>query len=347
MGLFILAVLLGLVGVALLVLAGPLGRAWGNDGGVEENARMFARIVGVILALVGISMGLFAMSYSVDTGEAVLVKKGGGGVASVVTDTGYHLKAPWSKTSTWNTRKQRIELCGNDADGPPVQTGFDGGGAGGSVCVSLVYSIPGDNLESLYNEHRDQGKLEENRLLLALKDTTATESAKYDAFTVRERRVDLQDDIFTSLEEELSDEVRVDRIELGDINLPENTEAALNAIVDRQSQTESAQADLETARVKAAEDREIAKGEADAAQIARCGGTEKTVEQTINGEKQNVTVIVPNSSTNCQNALTPEVLANKYIEALRAIGTSDHGPATIVVPESINGLLQFPGTATG
>lgn len=344
MGLFVLAVILGLVGGALFAIG---NRTVDWDG---EDIHLPMRWLGAFLFLVAVPLVLVSMSYKVDTGEAVLVKKTGGGVSNVVDNTGYHFKAPWAKTSTWNTRLQRIELSGNGSgvDGEAVSTGFDGGGSGGSVSVSLVYSIPGDNVEKLYNEHRDQDKLEENRLMLALRDTTATEAARFDPFTVRERRSDLQEAIMTSLKDELEGEVTVNRIELGNVNLPDQTEQALNEVVQRRSQVEKAEADLETARVQAAEAREQAKGVADAAQIARCGGTERVETQTVKGEEQQVTVIVPNSAANCQNVLTPEVLANNYIEALRQIGTSPDGPGTVVVPESVNSLLNLAaGAARG
>lgn len=345
MGLFVFAVFLGLIGGVLFAI----GNREVTDVGYDNNTyRLPFRWIGAFLFIfVAAPLVLLSMAYKVDTGEAVLVKKTGGGVSQVVDNTGYHFKAPWVKTSTWNTRLQRIELSGNGSgvDGEAVSTGFDGGGSGGSVSVSLVYSIPGDNVEKLYNEHRDQDKLEENRLTLALRDTTATEAARFDPFTVRERRTDLQEAIVTALKDELEGEVTVNRVELGNVNLPEQTETALNEVVQRRSQVEKAEADLETARVTAAEAREIAKGQADSAQIARCGGTEKVEEQTINGEKQQVTVIVPNTGANCQDVLSPEVLANNYIQALQAIGTSERGPATIVVPESINALLNLAGQA--
>jgi regulator of protease activity HflC (stomatin/prohibitin superfamily) len=332
MGWFVVAVLLVLFGILALI-------APGLDGEDKLVCRLGG---GFLLAIAGI---LFFLSgaYRQSTGETVLIRASGGEVAKVDQDPGWGWTAPWNKRETWNTRLQRIELAGDgdDVDGPAVPVPSLGNDA--SINVALVYNIDGSNVAELDNEHRDQGKLEDNRLRLALRDVTATVGSRYNAVEISGQRDDLEAELTRRLDEELT-EVDVERVEIGDINLPQSTRDALDQVNQHQLEVESARADLETARIEANTTRTQAQAQADADQIQRCGATTRTSTEEVAGEDVEVVEVVPVPNGQCQDRLNSQVLISKWIDALVKLGEDGN---VIVVPDDPSSILQLPVPQAG
>jgi regulator of protease activity HflC (stomatin/prohibitin superfamily) len=326
-GWFIIGVILALIAVVCFI--GP---------GLTSDEKSMGRVVGVVVAVIAAIFFALSGSYTQSTGETVLIRGAGGDVISVDSSPGFGWTAPWNKREKWDTRLQRIELAGNgdDVDGPAVPVPSLGNDA--SINVSLVYNIKGSEIEDLDNEHRDQSKLEDNRLRLALRDITATVGSGYDAFGISTQRADLQEELTELLKEELT-EVDVERVEVGDINLPPTVRDALDRVNQRQAEVEEARASLDRARIEANTTRTEAQAQADADQIQRCGATTRTTTQEVAGEDVEVIEVVPVPNDQCQNRLNPQVLVSKWIDALERMGADGN---LIVVPDDPSQILQLP-----
>lgn len=320
---FVIAVILAILGIAGLIAPG-----------VNPEEKFFCRGAGVVF--IGIAVILIAVSgsYTQSTGETVLIRGAGGDVIGVDSTPGFGWTAPWNKRETWNTRLQRIELAGkgDDVDGPAVPVPSLGNDA--SINVALVYNIPGSKAEikKLDNEHRDQGKLEDNRLRLALRDITATVGSGYNAVEISGRRDELQAELTRRLKEELT-EVDVERVEVGDINLPQSTRDALDRVNQRQLEVEEAKARLDKVRIDGQADREEALTQSDSDQIARCGAT-----VTRNEETEEI-IVTPVPMEHCKNVLNEQVLIQNWIDAQKEM--SKNG-TVFVIPDDPSQILQLP-----
>lgn len=331
MGWFVMAILLALFGV--LCVIGP-----SLSSSLTGSEKTGVRLVGLLVLLVAAGLLALSGSYTQSTGETVLIRSAGGNIMSVDQDPGFGWTAPWNKRETWNTRLQRIELSGNgdDVDGPAVPVPSLGNEA--SVEVALVYNINGSDVKSLDNEHRDQSKLEDNRLRLALRDTTATVASNYNAISISSQRDELQEELTQRLKEELT-EVDVERVEVADINLSQSTRDALDRVNQRQLEVEEARADLDRARIEANTTRTEAQAQADADQIQRCGATTRTSTEEVAGDDVEVVEVIPVPNSECQNRLNSQVLISKWIDALTEMGADGN---LIVVPDDASAILDLP-----
>lgn len=326
---FVLAIFVALIGAVCVIAPG-----------VPSRDKTMVRLGGFIILFFAVMLIGISGSYTQSTGEAVLIRGAGGDVLDVDTTPGFGWTAPWNKRETWNTRLQRIELAGDgeDLDGPAVPVPSLGNDA--SVNVALVYNIPGGKKEiaALDNEHRDQTKLEDNRLRLALRDVTATVASGYNAFEISTQRDNLQEELTRRLDAELT-EVDVERVEVGDINLPPSVKESLDRVNQSQALVEEARADLNRARIEANTTRTEAQAQADADQIQRCGATTRTATQEVAGEDVEVVEVIPVPNDKCQNRLNAQVLISKWIDALSKM--SENGNV-VVVPDDPSSILQLP-----
>lgn len=337
MGWFVIGVLLTIVALAMVV--GP-----SFTGGIlAPSEKTGVRLVGVFVALIAVAFFVLSGSYTQSTGETVLIRGAGGNIISVDQSPGFGWTAPWNKRETWNTRLQRIELSGkgDGVDGPAVPVPSLGNEA--SVEVALVYNINGSDVKALDNEHRDQTKLEDNRLRLALRDMTATVASNYNAISISSQRDDLQEELTRRLKDELT-EVDVERVEVADINLSKSTRDALDRVNQRQLEVEEARADLDRARIEANTTRTEAQAQADADQIQRCGATTRTSTEEVAGEDVEVVEVIPVPNDKCQNRLNSQVLISKWIDAVGELGENGN---VIVVPDNPGQILQLPLPAAG
>lgn len=306
--------------------------------GIPAEEKVASRVIGVVLALIALIFLAVSGSYTQSTGETVLIRGAGGNVIDTDSTSGFGWTAPWNKREKWDTRLQRIELAGkgDDVDGPAVPVPSLGNDA--SINVALVYNIEGESVEKLDNEHRDQGKLEDNRLRLALRDVTATVGSDYNAVEISGQRDELQEELTRRLNEELT-EVDVERVEVGDINLPKSTRDALDRVNQRQLEVEEARANLNTVRINGNARREESLADADADQIARCGATVERVDTEVAGATTEEIIVTPIPNAQCQNRLNEQVLISKWIDAMTEMSKDG---TVFVLPDDPSQILQLP-----
>lgn len=345
MGLLVLGVLVALVAATLIVI-GPQK----IDEGTRDELTIPLRGIGVGLAFFAGLLFLTSAVYTQDPGEAILIRSAGGSVIQVDTSSGFGLTAPWNKTTKFDVRNQRIEMFTNGGgegdDGAAISSPTKEGTNVG-VSITARYSIRPDCVESIYNQYRSEGNLRDRALKPGLRDEVRIATAKYSAFEIKQRRGELTTDIVAALTERWdTDElcISVDDVDLGDLRLDEQTEAALTRINERQADVEAARADLDRARVEAEVTKTEAQASADADQIVRCGAKVTSEVREVAGQQTEVAVITPKTGAECENRLNEQVLVQNYIEALERMAEKGN---LIVVPNSPDGgtILQLPQRA--
>lgn len=340
MGLFVLGVIFIIPGLIAVLLR----RVKYTDYRDREQA-FPTWPIGLGLVFIGLLVVAWSASYSVDSGEATLIKSRSGEVVGFDTTPGLGFTAPWNKTSTWDLRNRRItfEGKGDGDDEPAIAAALDGS-ANGAINQVVTYSLPRDRetLTRLEREHRNQDNFEDNVLIASLKSVTQDEAVKFGPYVIKEERGTLDANITNALIERWGEEgAEVQSIEITGISLDEETEAKLREVTARQADVAEAEAALEAARIEGETVREEAKAQADADQITRCGAKVQEVTREVSGREIQTTEVVPLPNEQCQNRLNEQVLMAKWIDAIEALAGKEGN--TIVVPNDLSAILNMSG----
>lgn len=357
---FILGVLAGVGGIVLAVKGSITLKGWGteydhNGNRVDVDETYRVRIPALIATLAGGLLILISMVYTQDTGEAVVVKSFGGGVADTDSTAGIGFTAPWNSRIGFDVRNQKIEMFTNrDKDGDVESEGDDGAeiqaptkeGTNVGVSVTIRFSVRPDCVRDLYTEFKSNDNFKDRALKPDLRDVVRVETAKYSVFSIKQRRADVSAGIIDELAKQWEDDlcVTIDDVNLGNLQLDSDTEAKLVEINAHQADVESARSDLQAAEVRAETVKVNAQATADADQITRCGATTRTEVQEVAGEETEVEVVVPVAIDKCQNRLNEQVLVNNYIDALRDMAEDGN---LVVVDSNINSIMNLPAAAGG
>lgn len=354
----ILGVLAGAGGIALAIKGSITIKDWGteydNHGRrVDVDKTYGVRIPALIATLAGGVLILLSTVYTQDTGEAVVVKSAGGGIASTDSTAGIGFTAPWNSRISFDVRNQKIEMFTNRGkdgddqgdDGAEIQAPTQEGTNVG-VSITIRFSVRPDCVRELYTEFKSNDNFKDRALKPGLRDAVRVQTAKYSAFNIKQRRADLSAGIVDDLAKRWEDDlcVTIDDVNLGNLQLDSDTEAKLVEINAHQADVESARADLQAAEVRAETVKVNAQATADADQITRCGATTRTETQEVAGEETKVEVVVPVAIDKCQNRLNSQVLVNNYIDALQKMAEDGN---LVVVDSNINSIMNLPAAAGG
>lgn len=327
--------------ILALIAAGTfLWGAFGKD--TYGNSVKYLMGWALVPLALSVIFGIWSTVYTQDPGEAVVIRSVSGKVTNIDTTPGFGFKAPWSTKIDFNVRNQRIEMFKNEggegADGAGIRCPLTGS-ANADVSITVRYSIDPSAVQSIYELHRSQDNLLANLLRPGLRDETRNACANYTPFLIKEQRAQLGTDIEALLAERWADTgVRVDGVDLGDINLDPGTEEAIVRVNAATLEVEAAQERLKQSRVQAEVTKTVAKADSDADQIIRCGADIQEVTQTVNGEEATTIVVTPKTEADCENRLNQQVLTTKWIEALREVGKN--GNTILVVPNDPTGGLS-------
>lgn len=322
----------------IVILIGLVILAFGlfYNSFTHSDSKPLAKGAGLVIILFGFLLIIPGAIYTQDPGEVILIRGSGGDIKDTDTSAGFGVTAPWNKRIKFDTRNQRIEMFTNSggqgengaAIGAPLSNGTNV-----TVSVTVQYSMRPDCIEDVYNTYRSQANLEDRALEPGLRDGVRQSTAEYDPFRVKQERAQLATDIRELLESEWEELcVEIDNVDLGDLGLPETTEAALNALNDRQLEAQAAQADLEKAKIEAEVTKTDALAEQAADQIVRCGATVTTETREVAGQETEVQIVTPVPVEQCQNLLNEQVLINNWIEAMKEMAAN--GNVIVVDPNA-------------
>lgn len=327
-------IIMALIVIVLLITLAAL--FMGESGAEKGGALAIGLVISGILMIVG-------SLYQQDPGESVVIQSAGGKILKVDETPGWGATAPWNKTHKYNVRNVKIAMHGGEDATDSHITAPLKGSSNARVSVTITYSLQGDCVGDLFLKYRTQERLEKDVLIPGIRDVVRLETANYEPLTVKEKRGELSNSVFEGLVSKFEKHcVTINNVDLGDISLDDNTEAAIVARNQKMVEVESAMAELEKAQVSAEAKKVAAKADADADQIVRCGA--KVIEGTrlVDGKEIAATEVVPLQGAECENRLNEQVLEVKRLEALQAIGAA--GNMVIVTEEGSNvtPMIQVP-----
>lgn len=261
-------------------------------------------IVPVVIGGIVIALGSF---YAQDIGEAVVLRNFGGSIAGHTSEAGLHLKAPWQDAIGWDIRNRQINFFkdskyaydGGSYEGAEVSIN-DASGTKANIDIQVIYSLDADKVEDLYAEYGTQEAFVTNYVSNDLRATAREVAGKYDTLTLLTDRAKFTDAVQAALAEQWKGKgVIVEQVQVQDIRY---AKSITSAYADAQS--------AEVAKQKALNAQETAKVEAETKKIEAQGEADANAIMT--------------------QSLTPEVLEQRYIDALKSIGKNGN---LVVVPE--------------
>lgn len=276
----------------------------------EDGDRAFDDInvmYGVAPLLVGIVIAGFCCIYSQDIGEAVVIRNFGGSIAGHTEEAGFHFKAPWQDALTWDIRNRQINFFkdseykydGGSYEGAEVSIN-DASGTKANVDIQVIYSIDADCVEDLYAEYGTQEAFVTNYVSNDLRATAREVAGQFDTITLLTDRAQYTNAVSEALAEQWKGNgVIVEQVQVQDIRYADSVTDAYADAQTAEVAKQKAQNAQETAKVEAETQKIEAQGEAEANQILT-------------------------------QSLTPEVLQQQYIEALKSAAKNG---GLIVVPE--------------
>ena len=272
--------------------------------------------VGIVLAAIAIITALNCF-YTQDAGEVIVLRGWTGTIKGATEEAGLHTKMPFDKAISYDVRNNLVNLYRdaeyryNDgaAEGSCV-TINDKGGASADVDVQVVYSLDADAATKLYIEYGTQEHFTSTVIQNDVRATAREVAGQFETIKLLTSRGEFTKslrDALTAKWEPLG--LDVENVSIQDIRYPQS-------ITDKYAQAQAAeiakaeaQNEQETERVKAETKKVKAEGEANANRVLT-------------------------------ESLTPEVLQQRYIDALRAIGEKGN---LVVVPEGSTPMVQVRG----
>lgn len=327
---FVFAIILFILAIIVLALAFTMGTKtrtesrrpdrYSDPRDVEiKGTRKWFFLGAGFFAVLGVLFTIFASTFSVDTGSSTVLKDWTGVVQEeAVTTAGIHTKAPWQDDIAWDIKNQDVSFTGDGStshNGQQVAgaeiTVIDKDGISANLDIQVLFSIKADSIVELTKGYTNQDDFEIKVVENDVKSIPRDVASTFTTVQMFEDRTELKSKITDALTAAWADKgVLVDNVNIHGIRYPEDVQQRFKDAQNAQTDLLKAETDAQTAKTKA-------QGEADAA-IAKATG-ESEANRLLAA------------------SLTPEVLQQRYIDALGKAGT-------IIVPNTFTSLGQIPPT---
>lgn len=296
----------------------------------EPNFKKIGKVVGTILAILGLVFGIMSMSYTQEVGQAKVVKSFTGEYISTDTTAGMSFILPWYETIDFDILNQQAlykadgvgTSKGEEVNGPEI-TIQDKDKVPAGVDVAIRYSIDGTKIPDIYNEYRSQDNLVARLIDQDMRSVVRNTFSKYTTAQVLESREDIERAITEALAQRWSEAgVIVNGASLQGIRYPDSTTQGFTTAQESVTNLKRAEADL---KVKEQESQQkVIQAEADAqAAIAKAKG-EAEANRLVS------------------KSITPELLKKSEIEAFAEFGKNGN---SIVMGGSGEGIFDMRGVA--
>ena len=287
--------------IAIIVLILGLGTALYCRDGWGYTVLGIAFVIALIASVLG-------CVYAQDIGEVKVIRNMGGAIEGTSTEAGFHFKAPWQDTVTYDIRNNVLSFMGDsEADQ------FEGGSANGSavtindksgttatIDIQVNYSLDPQTAEELYANYGTQENFVKSVCAVDIRSIPREVSGQFDTISILTARGDFTSAVQDALTEKWKDYgLIVEQVSIQNVVYPDS-------IKDKYSEAAAA----EIAKTTAENQKEVAQVEADT----------KVVQ--ANGEAEANRVLT--------ESLTPEVIQQNYINALKDISANGN---LVVVPE--------------
>ena len=313
--------------VAVVAGLGTMGVIHHMNKKIDNNGSEYAKKhkVSPMVGMIGVALGVVLIGvscvYAQDIGEAVILRNFGGSLAGHTVEAGFHVKTPWQDVTTWDIRNRLINLYrdneyayDNGSYSGSTVTINDSSGTKADVDVQVIYSINPDMVERLYAEYGTQEAYVSSYVSNDVRQTVRDSAGNFTTLELLTNR----DEFAKAIQDTLSDRwedsgVIVESVQVQDVRYDQSITDAYAKAQSAQVAQQEAQNEQETAKVKAETKKIEAQGEADANAVLT-------------------------------QSLTPEVLQQRYIDALKEIGKSGN---LVVVPEGSQPIVGSNVNATG
>ncbi len=271
----------------------------------------YAKLIPAFFLLV--ILGAFSI-YGQDVGEVCILRNWGGQLAGTTEDAGFHLKAPWQTVIRYDIRNNIVNLYRDSeyaydngtATGAEV-TLYDKSGAQANVDVQVIYSLDADAAIDLYTDYQKQENFVQIVAVNNVRDAARNCSGKFTTLEMLTNREKFAQAIFDKLSPEWETlGLHVSEVNVQDIRYSAEIVEAYNAAQKTEISKQNAVNEQEAEKVKIETQVLKAQGEAEANEIR-------------------------------SKSLTPEILQQEYIEALKngqTIYVVPEGGSTVVIPNT-------------
>jgi regulator of protease activity HflC (stomatin/prohibitin superfamily) len=300
---FVFAIIVWIIAVLLIIIGMGLrnGWFWGS---------------GIVVGLLGFLIFIFSTSYTVDQGEAKVLKDWTGVVRGSEFQPGIHWKEPWVDAIEFDIRNQLAVFLGDGnqsyngspTNGPQI-TFTDKDGVTANFDLVVLYSIDPEKVEGLVADYATQDDFRTKVIEQDIRSVPRDIPGKYTTIQMMTDRVSVANDIREALEAEWKDKgVVIDDVSLQEVRYSDAVKARFEDAQNAQTEVVKAQAEAEKKKI-----------EADSA--AAVAVTKATGEAEANRL--------------LSESLTPQVLQQRYLDVLA-------GANLIVVPQGFTALGNLP-----
>lgn len=311
MGWFVFAIILAVIAIVTLII----GAVWygiRKKSGDDLLGPGWTIASGVIML---IGAGIFiipATTYTQGVGEAKVFVDVSGKITGSDLDPGWGTKAPWEDAVDFDLFSQEVLYAGGDTapsysggevSGKEVTVavgGISGGSTQANVDVSIVYSLDADSVETIYNKYKSQERFTKQVVEKTILSTIRTIPSDYTAIEFRGGgRAEASDRMLTVLNDKLGPQgITVDFVNIQDIRYSETVQNALNEVENANQAVQKAEAEQRKVEVEAETARIKAQGVADANAILNSSLTPQVLQQKyIDALREGTVYVVPEGST--------------------------------------------------
>lgn len=239
----------------------------------KKSSGLFA--VGVMLAAALVAF-VPSVLFAQGVGEVNVIRNLGGSVAGISADAGFHLKAPWQKTITYDVRNNVLSFMGDsEADQ------FEGGSANGSAitlndssgtsCVADVqvnYSLDPQAAQDLYEDYGTQENFVKSVCAVDIRAIPREVSGQFDTISILTARGDFTKAVQEALTEKWKAYgLNVEQVSIQNVVYPDSIKTKYAEATAAEIGKTTAENNLEIAKVNAQQKVVDAQGEADANRV--------------------------------------------------------------------------------
>jgi len=302
---FVLAIIAWVIGLIVLAVGIIIRNGWVIAGGIG---------VGIL----GFMFLIFSTYYTVDPGEAKVMKDWTGVIADEPVSTpGAHFKEPWVDAIDFDIRNQLAAFMNdgkgsyNDAplNGPQI-TFTDKDGVTGNMDLVVLYSIKPDNVVQLVNDYQSQDDFRIKVIEQDIRSVPRDIPGQYTTIRMMTDRVEVAGKIKAALEAEWKDKgVVIEDVSLQEVRYSDAVKQRFEDAQNAQTEVVKAEAEKAKAKIQADSDAYVTKTRAQA-----------------EADANNLLAA----------SLTPQILQQRYLDVLG-------GSNLIVVPQNFTSLGSLPG----
>lgn len=301
---FILAIICWVVAVIAIAIGLIVRSGWTIFGGIG-------------LGVLGFCFLIWSTYYTVDPGEAKVLKNWQGVISQeAIVTPGAHWKQPWEDAIDFDVRNQLAVFLGDGnqtyngapTNGPQI-TFTDKDGVTANMDLVVLYSIKADSVVGLVENYSNQDDFRTKVIEQDIRSVPRDIPGKYTTIKMMTDRVSVANDIRSALEAEWKDKgIVIEDVSLQEVRYSEAVKARFEEAQNAQTEVVKAQAEADKAKIKAESDALVAVTKA-------------------TGEKQANDLLAA--------SLTPAILQQRYLDVLA-------GANLIVVPQGFTALGQIP-----